>query len=153
MAITESPLAPVNQQGLDVSANVEVSFNLNAQRVTGPDKVLENHVDDVFMKDLYVAKRIDVKLQAFQLDAAFVGNILETDGGEIREVGKGADGRELSNLEIDLDFVAGKFVRESVERIEFHFRAWSGFDIETLLINGRDRAFLARHGLLLKRES
>ena len=49
---------------LDVSANVKVSFNLNAQRVTGPDEILENHVDDMFMKDFHLSKRIDVELQA-----------------------------------------------------------------------------------------
>src|SRR6185503_1967143 len=79
---------PRSHNRLDVSANVEVSFNLNAQRVTGPDKILENHVDDVFMKDLHLSKRIDVELQALQFNASLIRNILQANGGEIGKIGK-----------------------------------------------------------------
>src|SRR6266850_759608 len=101
------------------------------------------------MKDLHVAKRIDVKLQTLQFDATLVGNILEPDGGEIREVGKGADSCEFRNLEIDLYLAPRKFISESVEWKQIHFFAWYRADIKTLLISGRERTLSDCHELLL----
>jgi len=95
---------------------VKVAFDLHTQRIAGAHEVLENYVDDMLVKDLHVSKGIDVKLETLQLDATFVGNILEADRGEIRKVGEGADGRELSDFEIDFYLPAGKLVSESFER-------------------------------------
>jgi len=41
---------------LDVSAHMKVSFNFHPQRIARAHKVFENHIDDVLVKDLYVAK-------------------------------------------------------------------------------------------------
>ena len=62
--------------GLDVAADVEVAFDLDTQWITGGDEVFKNYVDDVLVKDLYVAKRIDVELQTLQLDTALIMNII-----------------------------------------------------------------------------
>ena len=109
--------------GLDVSAHVKVAFDVDAQWIAGRDEVFQNDVDDVLVEDFYVAKGVDVELQAFQLNTGFVWNVLDSNDGEIRKVGERADSRELRYLEIDFDFVAGKLVRKSLEREEVHLRA------------------------------
>jgi hypothetical protein len=42
--------------GLDVSANVEVAFDFDAQRVAGGNEVFEDDVDYVLVKDFDVAE-------------------------------------------------------------------------------------------------
>ena len=59
------PVIACSDDGLDVAADVEVAFDLDAQRIARGDEVFKNDVDDVFVKDLYVAKRVDVELQTF----------------------------------------------------------------------------------------
>jgi hypothetical protein len=49
--------------GLDVSADVKVAFDFDAQRVAGGDEVFEDDVDYVLVEDFDVAERIDVELQ------------------------------------------------------------------------------------------
>src|SRR6185503_3902306 len=120
--------------GLDVAADVEVAFDLDAQRIAGRDKVFENDVDDVLVKDLYVAKRVDVELQTLQLDAALVGNVFDADGREVGKIGKRADRRELGDLEVDPDLTARKLVRERVERKQIHLRAWRRLNINHIRI-------------------
>jgi hypothetical protein len=103
----------------------------------------------MLVKDLHVAKRIDIELQTLQFDATLVWNILEPDSGEIREVGKGADSREFRNLEIDLYFASRKFISESVEGNQVHLFAWCRANVKTLLISGYDRTLGDCHELLL----
>jgi hypothetical protein len=47
---------------LDISPHVKIAFKLYAQGVARVHKIFEDHIDDVLMKDLYVAKGIDVEL-------------------------------------------------------------------------------------------
>ena len=68
-----------------LSADVEVAFDLDAQRIAGGDEVFENDVDDVLVKDLHVAKRVDVELQTLQLDAALVRNVFDAGWSRSRE--------------------------------------------------------------------
>jgi hypothetical protein len=49
------PVAGLNDR-LDISADVKVAFNLNAQRIAGLHEVLKNHVDHVLVENLYVSK-------------------------------------------------------------------------------------------------
>jgi hypothetical protein len=49
--------------GLDVSANVEVALDVDAQGVAGGDEVFEDDVDYVLVENFYVAERIYVELQ------------------------------------------------------------------------------------------
>src|SRR5438477_3700423 len=106
----------------DVAADVEVAFDFYAQRITGGDKIFEDQVDDMLVKDFYVAERINVELQTLQLDAAFIRNILEPDRGKIRKVRKRTDAGELRNFEIYLYLFARILIRKSIERIKIHFR-------------------------------
>lgn len=49
--------------GLDVSADVEVAFDVDAQGIAGGDEVFEDDVDDVLVENFDVAERIYVELQ------------------------------------------------------------------------------------------
>src|SRR5687768_10916497 len=86
--------------GLNISADVKIAFDLHTQRITGGDEVFQNDIDDVLVKDLHVSKRVDVELQTLQFDAAFVGNILETDSCKVGKIREWADRRKLRDLEI-----------------------------------------------------
>jgi hypothetical protein len=101
------------------------------------------------MKDLHVAKRIDVKLQTLEFDTTFIGNILEPDSREIREVGKGADSREFSDLKIDPYLATRKLISEGVDGDQIHLFAWGRANVKILLISGRERTLSDCHELLL----
>jgi hypothetical protein len=115
--------------------------------VAGGDEVFEDDVDDVLVEDLDVAERVDVELEALELDAALVRDVFEPEGGEVREVGEGADAGELGQLEADADLAPLVLVGEGVERVEVHLRARGGADVEPLLVRGRQRLCGRRHGV------
>ena len=102
--------------GFDISANVKVAFDLHTQRIASLHKVFENDVDYVLVENLHVSKRVDIELQTLELNAKLVGNVFDSDSGEIRKVRERADGRELGDFEADPYFASGKFVGESSER-------------------------------------
>ena len=52
----------------------------------------------------------------------------------VRKIRERADGGKLGDLEVDLDFAAGKLVRKRVKRKEFHLLARCRLNVETLLI-------------------
>src|SRR6266571_6092157 len=121
----------------DISAHVEVAFNIDAQRIAGFHKVFENDIDRVFMKNLHFAKRVDIKLQTLQFYATLVRHILDTNRRKIRKVRKGTDASKLRHLKINFDLAAGKLIRESVERIKVHLFARRRANIEALKISRR----------------
>ena len=114
---------------------MKVAFNLNLQRITCGNEVLEDDVGYMLVEDFDVSERVDVELQTLQLNAALVGNVLEANCGEVGEVGKGADCGELSYLEVDPDFLTGKLIRKGIQRKQVHLLARSRTDVQTLLIN------------------
>jgi hypothetical protein len=65
---------------------VKVAFDIDAQRIAGGDEVFEDDVDDVFVKDLHVPKRVYIELQTLQLDATFVRNVFDAYGGEVGKI-------------------------------------------------------------------
>src|SRR6185503_142165 len=134
LSSTSSLLIAGPHDGLDISTHVKITFDLHAQRIAGGDKVFENDVDDVLVKNLHVAKRVDVELQTFEFDAAFVRYVFETDDGEVGKIRERTDRRKLWNLEVDLDLAAGELVLERVERKEVHLRAGRRLNVETLII-------------------
>src|SRR2546425_10488000 len=121
----------------DIPAHVEVAFYFDAQRIAGFHKVFENHINRVFVKDLYLAKRVDVELQTLQFDATLVRHILDANPRKVRKVRKGTDASKLRHLKINFDLAAGKLIKESIERIKVHLFARRGANSETLNISWR----------------
>ena len=113
---------------------MKIALDLCLQRIAGFHKIFENDIYHVLVKDLYFAKRIDIELEAFELDAPLVGNIFKADHSEIRKFGEWTDGRELGHLELYPDLSAGKLVRERIERVQIHFLTRRRLDIEVLQI-------------------
>src|SRR5438874_8800985 len=66
-----------------VPAHVKIALDLDPLRVAGSNEIFENDVDDMFVKDLYFAKRIDVELEAFQFDTELIRHVFKTDDGKI----------------------------------------------------------------------
>src|SRR5215470_14358818 len=104
-------------RGFDIAAHVEVAFDLYAQWIAGVHKIFEDHIDDVFVKDLHVPKRIDVELQTLQLNAALVRSVFDANGREVRKVRKRTDAGEFRNFEIDFDVASRELVGKGIEWI------------------------------------
>lgn len=124
---------------------MKVALDLYTQRVAGAREIFENHVDHMFVKNLDVTKRVDIKLQTLELDTPFVGNILEPNNREVREIREGADRSELGDLKLDPNLAPGEFVKEGIEGEEIHLGAGRRPDIESLLV--RNSWFSWRHYL------
>src|SRR3989442_309951 len=122
----------------DIPAHVEVTFNIDAQRIAGFHKVFENHINRVFVKDFYLAKRVDVELQTLQFDATLVRHILDPNRRKVRKVREGTDASKLRHFKLNLDLAAGKLIRKSVERIKVHLFARRRANIKTLNISWRE---------------
>ena len=102
---------------------MKVTLDLYTQWVAGPREIFENDVYYMFVKNLDVTKRVDVKLQALKFDTPFVGNILEPNNCKVREIREGADCSKLGYLKLDLYLAAGEFVKEGIEGKEIHLGA------------------------------
>ena len=122
---------------LDISANMKVALQLNTERIARAYEVVEDHIDYVLVENLYFAERVYIEFETLQLDASFIRNVLKPNNGEVREVGKRADGREFGDFEVDGDFASGEFVGESVEREELHLFTRGRTNIKALLIDWR----------------
>jgi len=55
-AVCLLPFKPSSHHRFDISANVKVAFDGNAERITGAYKIFEDDVDHVFVKYLHVTK-------------------------------------------------------------------------------------------------
>ena len=117
---------------LDVPADVEITFDLHSERVACLDEIFENYVDNMLVKDLHFAKRIDVEFEALQLDASLVRHILKPNNGEIGEFRERTNRREFGHLKLDPNLPSRKFVCEGVERVKPHLFTRRRLDIELL---------------------
>src|SRR5690349_19969651 len=120
--------------GVDVSAHMKIAFDIHAHRIARDDEFFENDGDDVLVKGLHVDKRDSVQLQTLELDAALVGNVLETDRCEVRKIRERTDRRKLGNFEVDPDLATGKLVGERVELKQGHLRTRRRLNIQALII-------------------
>jgi hypothetical protein len=76
----------------------------------GPHEVVEDLVDRVLVKDAHVPESSDVKLQALELHALLVGDVLEVDRGEIGEPRLRANAVELGDFQVNLVVPVGVLV-------------------------------------------
>ena len=110
--------------GFDIAADVEIPDYFDFPRVKQPDQVIQDDVDDVFMKDAAIAILVDVELQALQFDAPVFRDVLDVQCREVRKTGSRADAREFGTAE--LDFIPPDFgtVRKSLQaRFADQFRS------------------------------
>ena len=88
--------------GGDAAAGAEVAGDFGPDGVAGFDDVVEDLVDDVFLKDAEVAVGEEVLLEALELEAGFAGHVADEDAAEVGKAGFGADGGELGVVDEDL---------------------------------------------------
>src|SRR5687768_346605 len=118
--------------GFDISAHVKIAFDLDLQRVASPHEIFQNDVDHVFVKNLYLAERIDIELQTFEFDTALVRHVFEANNRKIGKIGKRANRRKFRHLEFDPNLASLVFILESIERVKIHLLAPGRANIQIL---------------------
>lgn len=93
--------------GENAAAHIELGSQAHEARLCGLDQIIENAVGDVLVKMPLVAKSPDVQLQAFKLDAGFVGDVVEIKRGEIWLAGFGAQAGEFGDFHVDMKITLG----------------------------------------------
>jgi hypothetical protein len=88
--------------GGDAAAGAEVADNFGPDGVAGFDDVVEDLIDDVFLKDAEVAIGEEIFLEGLELKAGFAGHVADGDATEVGQSGLGADGGELGVIDEDL---------------------------------------------------
>jgi hypothetical protein len=103
--------------GGDAAAGTEVADYLCPDWITGFDYVVEDLIDDVFLKDAEVAVGEEVLLEGLELEALLARHIANGEAAEVGQAGLGADRGELGIVDEDLvgfelvlpGFDSGKF--------------------------------------------
>lgn len=111
--------------GEDAAADVELGGEAHESRLGRGDQVVEDAVGDVLVEVAFLAERPHVELQALQLDALLVGDVVEDQRGEIRLAGLGAQAGEFRDLHVDMVVAARVRIGEGFQRFG-GFRAHIG---------------------------
>src|SRR5579884_580905 len=99
--------------GSNSSAWAEDSAHHCPFGISGAYYIVQNSVDDVFLKDAEIAVAGQIFFQRLQLQAAFARHVAQCEHAEIGESGFRTDGCEFRN--INLDFVSRELVRPGLD--------------------------------------
>src|SRR5687768_12634142 len=102
--------------GRNAASRAELARDREESRGNSSNDVIEDLVHHVLVEDPLVAVRLQVELEAAQLDAAEVRRVADDDRPEIRLPGHRADARELRCGEFDLVVAFGELVFERIDR-------------------------------------
>src|SRR5258706_5318080 len=103
------------EPGLDPAPHGEVAFDGQPARLHHRHQVVKDHVRDVLVEDPAAAKGLEVELQALELHAEAIGDVVDAYGPEVRLAGLGADRGELRTRVLDRVVAAGVAIREGLE--------------------------------------
>lgn len=70
--------------------------------MAGPDDILQNAIDGIFVKNAEIPISMDVHLERFEFKTLFVRHVVECDRAEIGKAGLGTDGGVLGDFNGDL---------------------------------------------------
>ena len=101
--------------GEDAAAHVELGGEAHETGLGGGNQVVQHAVGHILMEMPFVAESPDVQLQALQLHAFFVGDVIQDQGGEIRLAGLGAQAGEFRDFHVDVVVAPGLRVGESFQ--------------------------------------
>jgi len=101
--------------GENAAAHVELRGQAHEARIAGAHQVVEDAIGDVFVEMPFLAERPDVELEALQLHATLVGDVIEIQGGEIRLAGFRAQAGEFRDFHMDVVIAAGIRVVEGFQ--------------------------------------
>lgn len=99
------------------AAGVEGGNDFHPSWMSHGNEVVEDRVGDVFVIDALVAEALQVKLEALQFDADFVGRVGDRNRAEVGLARFRTDGRELRRGDFDLIIAIGKLILEGFEQI------------------------------------
>jgi hypothetical protein len=111
-------------RGGETTAGGEFAADEAPFGVEGGDEFAKDSVDGVFVEDAEVAIGEEIHFQGLELDAGFLGHVLDGDGAEVGEAGFGADGRVFWKARGD--DVAGELIGPGFERGQFGMDAGAG---------------------------
>jgi len=102
---------------MDAAAAAPAAANDHPFRPAAGDQIVQNHVGHVFVVDARGAERVEVALQATQLDADGAGDVADPYTTEIRLAGLGAHAGKLMGDVLNDIVAAGMRISESFEYI------------------------------------
>ena len=79
----------------------ETTFNAHVPGVTGLDQIVEDAIDDGFVKGMDVAIRRQIQLERFGFQAACVRNVFDKNLGEIRLASHGTKRCKIRAIDAD----------------------------------------------------
>jgi hypothetical protein len=91
----------------------------------------------------FVAEAPDVELEAFQLDAELVGDVIQRQHGEIRLPGLGTEAGEFRDFHVDLVIPVRRGVGEGFERLGGGLFLWAGHAVRGR-VRGAGRIIMAQ---------
>src|SRR5258706_12909979 len=97
------------------AADGEVGGDGHFAGFEGGNEVVEDRVGDGFVEDAFVAVGEEVELESLHLDAEFIGDVGDGDGGEVGLAGDGAEAGEFGEGEFDFVVALGGGVGEGFE--------------------------------------
>src|SRR3569623_2045513 len=86
----------------EAATHIEHRGQAHEARLRRFDEIIKNPVCVVFMEMTFLAKAPYVELQALQLDAGIVGNVVEDERGEIGLPGLGAKACVFRDFHVDM---------------------------------------------------
>ena len=109
-----------SNHGVNPTANVKIPDDSHRSRMTGPDQVVEDPVDDVFVEGPFRAEGPKIKLKGFELDTQLVWDITDANGGKVGLSGARAHTSKLGTLHADFIIPTGTRVREGLQALTWH---------------------------------
>src|SRR5688500_14306888 len=99
----------------DAAAHVPAGGEPHEARLRGGHQVVQDAVGDGLVEGALVAVRPDVELEALQLDAGLLRDVVEGEDREVRLAGLGAQAGEFRDRHVDQEIAARLRVGEGLE--------------------------------------
>ena len=102
---------------MDPTADIKIGLDRHPPGPRRLREIIEDLVRDRFMKGTLIAVTPEIKLQALELDAEFIGDVGNADHCEIRLPGLRTEAGKLRAFQVDLILAARLGVPEYLETL------------------------------------
>jgi len=92
--------------GKNAAADKELGGQAHEAWVGSSNQVIQNAIGDGFVKSAFITEGPDVKLEAFQLHAGLIRDVIQIKRGEIRLPGLGAQAGEFGDFHVDVEIAS-----------------------------------------------
>ena len=99
------------------TAGQEFAPDLDVFGVQQLNQILHNDVHAILVKIAVITEAKEIELQGFAFHQAFVGNVGNIDGGEIRLARHGAETGELGTIEFDKIIITGMLIGKALQNL------------------------------------